>query len=74
MMSTSQRKFRTAQADRMGFAWEAHELPDMTIEDARRIIAEDDLARSHSTIGNEDTITMEYARALIARYEEGRLS
>ena len=62
------RTVRTAQADRMGFAWEQDELVDMTPADAMEILRLEDAARAAGyPCGNEDTRTLEYARDLLAR-------
>ena len=63
---TTRRRVRSAQADRMGFAWEADELPDMTVAEAREILRKDQEAREDGTIGNEDSGTLAHARLLVA--------
>ncbi|MBP7483368.1 MAG: hypothetical protein KA788_12595 [Lacunisphaera sp.] len=63
---TRPKRVRTALADRMGFAWEPEELPDMTVEEAREILRLNAEALADGTIGNEDTGTLAYARLLVA--------
>ena len=64
--TTPKRRVRSAMADRMGFAWEADELPDMTVAEAREILRKDQEAREDGTIGNEDSGTLAHARLLVA--------
>lgn len=66
VQETTRRRVRSAQADRMGFAWEADELPDMTVAEARDILRKDQEAREDGTIGNEDSSTLAHARLLLA--------
>ncbi|MBX9594908.1 MAG: hypothetical protein K2X46_11115 [Roseomonas sp.] len=67
-MGTRQR-VRSALADRMGFAWERDELPDMTVAEARAVLQELQHSRDGGGIGNEDTATYEHARRLVADAE-----
>lgn len=64
---TARRRVRSAMADRMGFAWEANELPDMTVAEAREILRKDQEARQGGTIGNEDSSTLAHARLLVSQ-------
>lgn len=59
-------KGRSAQAERMGFAWEQEELPSMTAAQAQDILRREADARANGTIGNEDAATLTHARALVA--------
>ncbi len=68
-MNDSPRRFRSAQADRMGFAWDEDEWPDMTLHEALRIVADSDNASREGKITNEDTGTILYARNLIAAHK-----
>lgn len=64
---TTRKRKRTALADRMGFAWEADELPDMTVEEAREMIEKRDFEREMGIgIGNEDSATYAHAELLVA--------
>ena len=63
---TTRRRVRTAQADRLGWAWERDELPDMTAAEAREILRLDDEARAEGQIGNESGFTLDHARLLVA--------
>lgn len=56
---------RPAVADRMGFAWEASELPGMTRDDARNILRDEGEARTAGVFGNEDGPTLDHARRLL---------
>lgn len=64
--TTPRKRVRSAQSDRMGFAWEPEELPDMTVEEARAILAELDDSRAMGSIGNEYQATYDYARLLLS--------
>jgi hypothetical protein len=63
---TTRKRLRSALADRMGFAWEPEELPDMTVAEAREILRKDQEDREDGTIGNEDSGTLAHARLLVA--------
>ncbi|MEJ0047061.1 MAG: hypothetical protein WDN04_13800 [Rhodospirillales bacterium] len=61
----AERRLRSALADRMGFAWEPEELPDMTLDEARKIAGDADRAAEEGRLTNEDTVTILYARNLL---------
>lgn len=65
-MTPKRRTVRTAQADRMGFAWEPEEWVDMDLDDAREIVRLEEEASAEGQIGNEDSRTVIYARQLLA--------
>ncbi len=59
---------RSALSDRMGFAWEPEELPGMTVDEAREMLAARDFEREMGVgIGNEDSATYAYAELLVAK-------
>jgi hypothetical protein len=61
------KRVRSALADRMGFAWEPEELPDMTVEEAREMLDRRDFEREMGLgIGNEDSATYAHAEMLVA--------
>lgn len=63
----TRKRIRTALADRMGFAWEPEELPDMTVAEAREMLEQRDFEREMGIgIGNEDSATYAHAELLVA--------
>lgn len=65
--TTPRKRKRSALSDRMGFAWEPEELPDMTVQEAREMLDKRDFEIEMGLgIGNEDTATYEHARLLVA--------
>lgn len=65
-MSDARERVRSALADRMGFAWEPDELPDMTVEEARQILVKEQEANEFGKIGNEDSGTLDHTKLLVA--------